>query len=461
VVVLSCIAVVGVMALLVAWQWADVRTLRAAAPLDPAAADVAVTPPSTPMLSFRRAPGVLSRHLNAGSFATALAPVIDRLDATSCLAVSVDGQPIAGVRETMPLSPASNMKLITGAVALDVLGPNFRYTTRVVGQMDASGVVNGDLALVGGGDPVLVTAAGLAANNQRHRPVNTTSLDALADAVVQAGVTRVTGHLVGDASRYDDEHFIPSWDASIHGTSGGPYGALMVDDAEARSGADPALAAATKFATLLRDRGVVIEQPPVAGTASFADEIATIDSTPLAEILQELLLTSDNNTAEMMVKEIGVEASNTGSTVAGLAVMGDRLVSWGVPTDGMELFDGSGLSTSDRVSCAILLGVLQHGSIDDAVGQGLPVAASSGTLADVFGGSMLAGRMRAKTGTLNNVKALSGYVPLEGGGTIEFSLIQNSPNVDDGAYLVFWQKVLGPALVTYPSGPTAAQLAPR
>jgi D-alanyl-D-alanine carboxypeptidase/D-alanyl-D-alanine-endopeptidase (penicillin-binding protein 4) len=95
------------------------------------------------------------------------------------------------------------------------------------------------------------------------------------------------------------------------------------------------------------------------------------------------------------------------------------------------------------------------------VGAGLPVAATSGTLEDIFVGTPMAGRLQGKTGTLSDVKSLSGYVVASDGSVIQFSLVQNSPGIDDGAYLVVWEQILAPALATYPTGPTEDQLAPR
>jgi D-alanyl-D-alanine carboxypeptidase/D-alanyl-D-alanine-endopeptidase (penicillin-binding protein 4) len=197
------------------------------------------------------------------------------------------------------------------------------------------------------------------------------------------------------------------------------------------------------------------------GTAAFTGEIASVVSQPLSVIVGEMLQTSDDNTAEMLLKEIGLEFAANGTTAAGVSGVLDRLEAWGVPSAGAVVLDGSGLSRSDQVTCSLLLGVLAHGSPADAVGAGLPVAATSGTLEDVFVGTPMAGRLQGKTGTLSDVKSLSGYVVASDGAVIQFSLVQNSPGIDDGAYLTVWEQILAPALATYPTGPTEDQLAPR
>ena len=144
----------------------------------------------------------------------------------------------------------------------------------------------------------------------------------------------------------------------------------------------------------------------------------------------------------------------------------------GVPMAGVELRDGSGLSTSNRVTCDAVLTVLQLGA-GGPLDAGLPVAAFSGTLADEFLDGPMVGRLRAKTGTLDNppteidppaVKALAGYVdPREGAGlgTIQFVLIANTPDVTDEAiYQPLW-KALGERFATYPTGPPPDSLGPR
>ena len=292
--------------------------------------------------------------------------------------------------------------------------------------------------------------------NDLNPVINPTSLDALADAVVAAGVERVDGAVVGDASRYDDEWYVPSWSADIRGIEGGPYDALMVNDArvtgDPQRAADPAEAAAREFTQLLGQRGVTVAGTPRAGAADGAAEVvAAVDSAPLRTVVGEMLGTSDNNTAELLVKEIGQAAGGTGTREAGLAAIRTTLDRWGVPTAGMVLDDGSGLSNENRVSCAALVDVLARSGPKQALGAGLPVAGRSGTLTDVFTDSPVTGRLRAKTGTLGNapfnadppaVKALSGFLPVGGGAgaTIEFSLLLNGegPLNDQSQYRPIW-----------------------
>lgn len=460
------------------WRYADGR-VPAAVSAGPTATDGAGTGTlpvalNTALLSVRRAPGVLARGLNVTTFQTALQPFLQRLNDNECFAVSIDGAPVAAVHESAVLRPASNVKLITGAVALEVLGTDFTYTTSVKADVGDGGVVSGNLFLVGGGDPLLSNSWWKGANAQFPQ-INGTSIEALADSVKAAGVTSITGSVIGDASRYDDVWYVPSWEKEIRFTEGGPLSALVVNDsreAADTSSNDPVIGAARVFTQLLQERGITVGGAPSSGKAAGEPDVATVASQPLPAILQEMLTTSDNTSADMILKEMGLKVKGAGTTDAGLAVVMETLQSWGVPLDGVTLLDGSGLSDDNRATCAALLAVVQHGSVDDAVGQGLPVGGrEGGTLADAFQeGQPLSGVIRAKTGTLDNTdgvanklgaKSLSGYVPLAGGGAIEFSLLLNGETITNKVeYRPIWEQ-FATILAAYPSGPGADVLAPR
>ncbi|HEX3088594.1 MAG TPA: D-alanyl-D-alanine carboxypeptidase/D-alanyl-D-alanine-endopeptidase, partial [Ilumatobacteraceae bacterium] len=331
-------------------------------------------------------------------------------------------------------------------------------------------VVDGDLFLVGGGDPVLASEW-WNGNNPKWPPFNETSLESLADAIQQHGVTKITGGLVGDGSRYDDEYFAPTWAAADHVTQAGPIDALLANDSWQTpqvAAKDPALGAAAVLRSMLTDRGITVGDASTGVAPAGAATIAEIQSQPLPAILAEMLTTSDNNSAEMILKEIGFKEKGQGTRAAGLQVVMEKLAAWGVPTDGVVLVDGSGLSDANRLTCAAILGVLEHGSATDAVGAGMPVAgAAGGTLFDAFTDTPLAGKLHGKTGSLNpncnpgqlGAKSLGGYVPQPSGGAIEFVLLQNGECIANN-YKPLWDQ-LGAALAPYPTGPSAAELAPR
>jgi D-alanyl-D-alanine carboxypeptidase/D-alanyl-D-alanine-endopeptidase (penicillin-binding protein 4) len=464
------------------WRWADGRADAAEDAVPADAADPAQPTPaagpalSTSLLSMRRTAGELSRQLNVTAFREAAASMGGVVNPTSCSAISLDGAPIGSVNADTVVIPASNQKILVAAVAQDVLGADFRYTTRVVGPAASGGVVPGDVFLVGGGDPLLSGEWYPDSNLDRFPTFNITSLDQLARDLAAAGVTRIDGTVRGDGSRYDDEMYVDSWGAGVAGIEAGPYDALLVNDARVEGddqrGSDPAEAGAREFVRILAEQGITVTGGSGTGTApADASELATIDSEPLSATIAEMLTNSDNNTAEMLVKEIGLSASGAGTREAGLAAISSTIEGWGVDTTGMQLGDGSGLSLDNRITCTTMLGVLQHATFDSPLGAGLPVAGvAPGTLQDIFIDTPVQGRLRGKTGTLNNppfnedppaVKALSGYLPVDGGGAIEYSLILNGPTISDQSeYRPVWAELVN-VLNSFPAVASPATLGPR
>ena len=480
VVVLAMLALIPAVLLWALWQWADDRAAAAedAVPLNsdtPAAAPLAEPALSTRLLSFRRSSSEMSRRLNLEAFDADVVPLLDAVNERSCAAVSLDGRLVGARNPDVVVIPASNQKVLVAAVAVDVLGEDFRYTTRVVGPEPVGGVISGDVYLVGGGDPLLSGEWYAGANLDRFPTFNTTSLDDLARDLVAAGVTQIEGAVRGDGSRYDDEFYAPGWGGGVAGLEAGPYDALLVNDSRVRNddqrGADPNEAGAREFARLLAEQGVTVTGGSGTGVApADAAELASIESLPLAAVLEEMLTNSDNNTAELVVKEIGLAASGIGARQAGLDAMAATIAGWGIDTSGLVLGDGSGLSLDNRITCSTLLGVLQHVTFDSSVGQGLAVAGETGTLVDIFVDTPVAGRLRGKTGTLNNppfnedppaVKALSGYLPVDGGGAIEYVLILNGPTISDQSeYRPVWAELVT-ALDSFPAVASPAVLGPR
>ena len=160
--------------------------------------------------------------------------------------------------------------------------------------------------------------------------ITPTSLDALADAVVAAGVTQIQGGVVGDGSRYDDEFFAPSWVNDIRGIEAGPYDALLVNDARVKDSSGPKQVANDPNAgageradpAAARTRGVDRRRREHRHGAERRHQRGElVQSAPMTGVVAEMLSTSDNNTAEMLLKEIGVHSGGAGSTDAGVAVM--------------------------------------------------------------------------------------------------------------------------------------------
>lgn len=469
----SLVVLLSMPAILLAgmWQLADANAPPATTTTSTTVPPPAVEEMTTDLLSPRRAPLQLAVAVAARESEQQLALITseltDMLGPGTCVVLRRDDTVIAEVAAAEGLVPASNMKLLVAAVALDVLGTDFRFRTELRSVVPVDGVVTGDLYVTGGGDPVLVTDGHV--DPLKYPAVNTTLLDPLVDQLVEAGIVRVDGDVVGDASRYDDEFTVSSWGDDITNADAGPYDALLVNDgllANGDYGLVPAQSAANIVADLIRARGIVVtgssrHAVPPADLPLAA--LGVVESEPLPEILVELLHTSDNNTAEMLLKEIGYATRGEGTRAAGIAAIAERLASWGLIPPAGVIDDGSGLSRVNRLTCTTLSSLLASSPVVDDLLSVMPVAGRDGTLADAFLGTPAEGEMVAKTGTLTGVKALSGVMDGADDEPVQFSLILTGEGVDDPAvYEPYWTALVD-VIAQYPVvvEPNPEHFAPR
>ncbi|MBA2609112.1 MAG: D-alanyl-D-alanine carboxypeptidase/D-alanyl-D-alanine-endopeptidase [Actinobacteria bacterium] len=424
-----------------------------------------VQAPLAAVLSPRRAPAVL-RSLVA---TTRLTGRIDRfttsISPTSCVAVAAGAAEVYAHNPDQSLIPASSLKLATAAAFLAKVGGTGTFTTVVRGaKPDGSGTVTGDLALIGGGDPLLSTGGYVA--TRKHPPNPATDIAALAAKLVSTGVRRVTGRITISDDRFDNERRVPTWKAA-YTTAGdvGPLGALAVDDGfmsyapRLVAADDPGIAAGEALRRALNAKGVVVDGPTVRSASPSGAQLAAIASAPYAEVVGEMLRESDNNTAELLLKELAhASGSEPATRTDGTAARATALRSIGVEADAVKAIDGSGLDRSDRASCAALLTTLttKPGGYD--LEDMLATAGKTGTLLDRFTRSPLAGRMRAKTGSLEDVTALVGVTDPTSADPLRFAFISNGQFTDAGGQAI--QDQLVSALATYPEAPDAATLAP-
>ncbi len=431
------------------------------------AVDVASTQPAsasgTPVASVRRTPEWLTATVGQRALETAVEPVSRQLPDVSCLLLSDGGRPVSTREPDEVVIPASNMKPLTATAAVELLGAETRASTSVVaGAPVAGGVVRGDLFLVGGGDPVLTTA-GYEPYEGMPREL-TTSVEQLADRVVDAGVREVTGSVLGDESRYDRVRTGPSWRPSyLSDAQVAPLSALVVDDgAPDPASVDPPLRAAAVLTELLRARGVRIGGEAGVGVApSGSVEVARVESPTVAQLASELVRFSDNTTAELLVKEIGLRTSGTGTTAAGTAAVLEWARSVGLPMEGAVLADGSGLSRDNRLSCRTMVAVLERVGPVGGLADWLARPGRPGTLDDRMTGNDLTDRVRAKTGSLDGVRSLSGWLDLASGRSLAFAIGAVGGDGLDSATLEALEERILAASLGYPAVPPADLLRPR
>lgn len=358
----------------------------------------------------------------------------------------------------VPTVPASTTKLVTAVTVLAARGPAYRIVTRAV-----AGANPGEVVILGAGDPTLAGgAAGYYAGAGR--------LDQLAGQVKRAlGGTAPTKVIV-DGSLFEGPTLHPDWDSDVTPAGyGAPATALMIDGGRVnpkdksknpqRTSA-PDLAAGKAFAKALglpasavaRGAAPPSTTPPGTTAAGPADaaspsgsgapaevrpgaELGRVQSPPLVRLVEFMLGESDNVVAEALARQVAI-AHDQPASFAGAAVAVDGVVAeLGLPEAESSLADGSGLARTNRLTPSLLTDLLALAASDDrpelaGLFAGLPVAGWSGTLDERYGSAggaaAGAGVVRAKTGTLTGVHAISGLVTTADGRLLAFALLTDA-----------------------------------
>jgi len=425
------------------------------------------------------------------------------------MAVSLDrGDTLFSHNPDVPLAPASNMKVYSTAAALYYLGPEFRYSTYVLGSGAlAGGVLDGDLILYGTGDPSI---------SGRLLPGSVTPLRALADTLIARGVREVRGDVVGDGSYFDAEWLGRGWNPDNFGLSySAPVGALsiaenvvsirvqpgesvgapgritttpatrglaVINETVTRAGGqtvirfqhapegliirgqiarghpgiarstavfDPVNFTAAVFRAVLEEQGIVVrggvrtiqaaEESPVGFARHAARNgdsqqhprvLAVHMSPPLTDLISVTNHVSQNLFAEALLKTVGRVALGEGTFDAGSRAIRYFLeCEAGADSTALAIVDGSGLSPLNRVTARKtieLLDVMTRNEHWEAFYTSLPEAGRPRPRGLMrMTGSPAVGNLRAKTGTIHTVSALSGYVRSRDGEMIAFSILAN------------------------------------
>jgi D-alanyl-D-alanine carboxypeptidase/D-alanyl-D-alanine-endopeptidase (penicillin-binding protein 4) len=380
--------------------------------------------------------------------------------------------------------PASNMKLLTTATALDVIDSNFQFTTRVYsdGKIE-TGILKGNLYIKGSGDPLLTVD----------------DLDSIARVVRKCGIQKIEGDLVGDVTYFDEEFWSPGWmwddepyisapfitPLSVNGNSielkvfsGVSIGdtvsiklnpqtdfinirnkAITSDDPSnpeltvkriqheniivieggiipssssqkySFSVWQPELFFLHLFKNQLIKNGISFNGVIKLGQRPSNVELASY-SHPLDSVVFRINKFSDNLAAENLLKTIAaVKCGTPGSTSNGLFIMKEYLSKKGIDTSDVVLADGSGESFYNYLSPDAIVTLLkkqfENKETFPRFIQSLSVAGVDGTLKNRIKGSFAEGRVYAKTGTLSGVSCLSGYAKTEEEKLVAFSILCN------------------------------------
>lgn len=421
--------------------------------------------------------------------------------------------------------PASNQKLWGTATALHELGPEYRYRTPILGiGLDAVTGTAEALVVVGRGDPTL---------SARFHPDDLAALDSLADSVSMAGVRRITGDLIVDASFFDPAIIPGTWTfGNLNGTSAPPTGAFVVaegvfrvrvapgpsvgapavveprapagvvpvlnqvittqNDSTARTSnsrgpwsdtlrisgsvnleaeerimrmpmTDPVRFAAEALAEALRARGIVMEggvrivhdstEAAMIREGRISDgpailsvrEVAAWTSPPMGDIAAAILAPSQNWIAEQVLRTLGAERRGRGSWQAGIAVTNEFLFGTvGIDSTALRLNDGSGMSNQNLVTPHAVIQLYDYARTapwGPVFRAALAKPAEPGTLSSRL--RHLEGRMAGKTGTLNGVNALSGYLRVRDGRELIFSIVSNASGLPSGPVVAAIDQLVG------------------
>lgn len=341
---------------------------------------------------------------------------------------------IASWRPSTALAPASTMKIITAASALMTVGPDFRFTTRVEAAPDTKGpggTINGPAYLIGAGDPMLSTRAYSRANFSGLG----TPIDDLARDIREKGTTRITGGVVVDETLFDRQRMGPLWKSSYRHECP-PLSGIATNQNRADNGANvssPAIAAGQRLVAALRRQGVQVTGPVRAGRdVPGGDVLGQVRSKPMSRILGYMNATSDNFTAETLTKGVGAYGTGSGSTPAGTRRAEELMRERGVITASDDFIDGSGLSHSNRVAAATLVGVLKDAQANPQWGRVLIDSmpqGGEGTLIRRLKGPAVRYRVHAKTGYINGVASLAGTVTSRAGVPYAFAFLMNTSDI--------------------------------
>lgn len=409
--------------------------------------------------------------------------------------------------------PASNMKSVTVAAALERLGPDFRFVTSVFAAAlpDANGVITGDLRIYGRGDISISTA--FFGTSSRDPETYYKGIDRLVDKIVAAGVKRIEGNIVGDESHFRGNATPLGWEwDDLQWYYGAEISALPINDnaidVSVRPGSvgSPCVVTISPPNTLvqvsnrcmtgsssrtffikkaldrnvieiggtmpvgegfsgsitfsrpgdlfvellklrLKARGVVITGAPRLGNPSEAQpriEIAKLESPQFREIAAKTMKPSQNLYTETILWTMGEQSRTSGSIVdssnLGINVVKGFLSSIGV-IDGVVQYDGSGLSRHNLIAPAALVTLYNYMSKQSRNSQAwrdsLTIGGVDGTLGKRFKGTAAFDNMRGKTGTMDQVSTLSGYVTTAAGEQLVVSIMVNGvANVRDRISLI-------------------------
>ncbi len=323
---------------------------------------------------------------------------------------------IVSINHTVSMIPASNTKLFTSATALELMGGEYLISTVILADDDdlSDGTIDGNIYIKGFGNPTFTMD----------------DLEDLVNELYQAGLRKVTGNVVGDDTYFDDIYLRDDWISEERANVKlPPISALVIDRnrttvRKKRRGRyrtyyvnvdNPPLFAAKKFREKLIAYGIEVTGNAVSSQTPDSS-IALVESAiELRDLMKLINKNSDNFYAECLFKNLGAVYSGkqSNSFFSTQAIL-NYIEDFGIYSTGTKIVDGSGISRFDQVTAGALVGLLEKiyfniNQFDD-FNNSLSIAGVDGTLRKRMRGTAAENNFKGKTGTLNGVSSISGYV---------------------------------------------------
>lgn len=319
------------------------------------------------------------------------------------------GEILAEHNVDKPLLPASIMKTVTIAGLLRERGPEDRFHTLVYGDGPIKGnTIEGDLLIVGGGDPTL---------GANCEPESADMAEEIIASLRHKGITNINGDLRIDTSLYSGPACPPSWmSADLNESYGTGSHALNFrrNASGSRAVKNPESIFLSYLGSRLRGAGISISGGTKIGEYGLSDmEEGTLlldhVSDKYSEVMRSCMMRSDNLFAETFLRAFALARGKGGSTEVGASEMYEYWKAEGIPVNGVTLIDGSGLSRSNRVTANFINGILKCMGDNEEYASFMPLAGQEGTLSDFLKDTELDAYVAMKTGSMKGIQCYAGY----------------------------------------------------
>lgn len=319
------------------------------------------------------------------------------------------GKTLVAHNTDRPLLPASIMKTVTIAGLFKEKGPDERFHTYVYADGPIKGnTIEGDLLIMGGGDPTL---------GANCAPESADIAEEIIAVLRHRGITAINGDFRVDTSLYKGPACPPSWAAGdlneAYGT--GSHALNFRRNANgSRAVRHPESVFLSYLSSRLRSAGITINGTTKIGNTGLSDtegssELLDHVSDTYAEVMRSCMMRSDNLFAENFLRTFALARGKEGSTEAGAAEMMEYWKAAGIPTKGVTIIDGSGLSRSNRVTANFMSEILHAMGNNEEYASFMPLAGQEGTLSDFLKDTALDAYVAMKTGSMKGIQCYAGY----------------------------------------------------